>query len=223
MLKKFLCAIALVVAAQGQGAQAQQQVRVTYPDGSVRFETAAAPAAAAAPAPAGTKTVSGVSCCPCNGGTGNCTPACRLGINEPEINSNCPDGTTVCTDIPVELGEPLVPTTVEEMFYDSETPHRATVTVPGIEIRTTERCEFKRHTYMVDCCEITVCVPCRSCKTTSKRCVPKRAEHDILVKLRKDGTYDVFVLNVPGMPKQWLLVMAGTKLDVKTATGIDIP
>ncbi len=217
MLKKFLCAIAVMVAAQGPLVQAQQQVKVIYPDGSVRYE-AAAPAAA----PSGATTVSGVSCCPCNGGTGTCTPACEKGKNAPKVESKCPPGSTTCKDIPVVVAGDLVTTTVEELFYVECKPNEAVVPVPAIEIKKTELCEFKKHTYKVDCCEITVCVPCRTCKTESKKCVISSGKHKLRVCLRRDGTYDVYVLDVPGMPKEWLLYMEATKVQIETDLGITI-
>ena len=229
MLKKFLWAVVLGVAVYGSGVYAQEKVKVIYPDGSVRYEDPAPAAVVAAPtpaaAPAGSKTVSGVSCCPCNGGTGKCTPECKKGKNEPEVSSLCPPGTTECKDIPVVVDGSLETTTSEEKFYVSEEPYEAFVKVPAIEIKSTERCEFKRIKYKVDCCEISVCVPCQSCITKSKKCVlnTSKVKHKILVKLRRDGTYDVYVLDVPGMPKQYLVVNEGTKQDVKETTDIDLP
>ncbi len=219
-MKKFLCALAMMVAAQGQLVQAQQ-VRVTYPDGTVRYENAAP---ASAPANS-TTVVSGVSCCPCNGGTGPCTPSCDKGKNPPKVESKCPPGTEICTDIPVVVEGKLDESIIDEKFYVNCHDSEAIVPVPAIEIKKSEKCEFKKHTYKIDCCEITVCVPCRPCTSQSKKCVTKLSsvKHKLRVCERRDGSYDVYVIGVPGMPKEWLLHMEGVKADIEKDLSITIP
>lgn len=219
-MRKFLFAFAIMLATQGQFVHAQQ-VKVTYPDGTVRYENAAP-----TPAANSTTVTSGVSCCPCNGGTGPCKPDCAKGKNEPKVESKCPPGTENCKDIPIVVEGKLDESIIDEKFYEECKPYKAKVPVPKIEIKKTEKCEFKKYTYKVDCCEVTVCVPCRTCTSESKKCVIKEksdVDHELRVCKRRDGTYDVYVIGVPGMPKEWLLYMEANKDEINKDLGIMIP
>ncbi len=228
MLRQFLCVIAVMVSAQGQLVQAQQQVKVIYPDGTVRYEPAS-PAKAPAPAaaPSGTATVTGVSCCAGSSNGGKCTPECARGLNAPRVESvnsvDCPNS-RVCKPIEVPVEGELKTETVDEKFYVECKDNEAQVQVPVIEQLTSEVCEFKKIEYTVKCCKITVCVPCQSCVTTTTRCVTKKStdKHKLRVCLRRDGTYDVYVIGVPGMPKEWLLYLEATKVQIETDLGITI-
>ncbi len=234
MLKKFLWAVALGLAVHGSGVYAQEKVKVIYPDGSVRYEDAA-PAKKAeektAPAPAsgpsGSKTVSGVSCCPCNGGTDECTPHCRPGKNPPEVtpvnSPECPSGRT-CDPIDVKFEGDLLVEEVEEKFYVQCKDASAHVPVPVIQTSVKETCEFRTIEKVVKCCRIKVCVPCQSCKVTTTQCVTKLSKDPYALRIckRRDGTYDVEVKGVPGMPTRWMLYLAGKKEDIETDLGVTI-
>lgn len=87
MLKKLLCAIAVMVAAQGPLVQAQQQLKVISPDGSVRYE--AAPPAAA---PSGATTVSGVSYLPLRRGNWHLHTSMREGQERPQVGERVSSG-----------------------------------------------------------------------------------------------------------------------------------
>ncbi|MFO1006123.1 MAG: hypothetical protein U0929_09200 [Planctomycetaceae bacterium] len=241
MLKKYLWVVALGLAVCGAGVSAQEKVTVYYPDGTVRIEDAApakkseekaAPAAvvaaaepAPAPAPAGTPT----PCPGCGGDNGQCTPECRVGVNLPEVHPlNTPEcnGDPKCTDIPVPpvVGQLEVVPGGDEDFYDKCENYPGKVRVPVLVENKKEFMTFKRHAYTVGCCEYKVCIPCKCCTQSVKKCELRERNYTVKVAHRK-GTekYDVYVLNVPGMPTEWVLVMDGTKQDVKDATGVTLP
>ncbi len=222
MLKKILWAMVLGLAVHGAGVNAQEKVKVIYPDGSVRYE---APTPVAAPA--GSTTVSGVSCCPCNGGTGECTPHCRTGKNPPEVtpvnSPECPSGKE-CHPIDVPFKGDLLVEENHENFYVECKDSSAHVPVPVIQTTIKETCEFKTVEKIVKCCKIKVCVPCQSCKVTTTQCVTKLSKDPYALRIckRRDGTYDVEVKDVPGMPTRWMLYLAGKGPDIEKDLGITI-
>lgn len=245
MLKKYLWVVALGLALCGIQVSAQDKVTVYYPDGTVRIEDAApakkseekqSPAAVvaavdpvpvSADSPAGSKTVTGVSCCPCNGGTDKCTPHCRPGRNAPEVTAvNSPDcpSDKKCEPIDVEFEGDLLVEEVEEKFYVECKDSKAHVPVPVIQTSIKETCEFKTVEKIVKCCKIKVCVPCQSCKVTTTKCITKLSTEQYAVRIckRRDGTYDVEVKGVPGMPTRWMLYLAGAKPEIEKDLGITI-
>lgn len=238
MLKKYIWAVALGLAVSGAGVSAQEKVTVYYPDGTVRIEDAApakkaeekaapvAVVAAAEPVPAPTAAGTPVPCPGCDGGgdNGECKQ-CKPGINKPIIKpihseecneseecidfDNTPDG---CLE---EVDGPDV------NYYDECKKHEVKIEVPVLVKHKTEYVKTKTLTYNVKCCEITICVPCKCCKKVKKECTLKERLVTVDIRRRRDNhLYDVYVLNVKGMPKQWLLVTDGTAADVKAATGV---
>ena len=241
MLKKFLLAVALGVAVYGSGVYAQEKVKVIYPDGSVRYEdptpakkaeekavpaavvAAAEPVPAPAPAAAGTS----VPCPGCGGGgnNGECKQ-CKPGINKPiiePIDSTVCDGPEECTDFdntPVgDLEEVDGP---DVNYYDECKEHKVKIEVPVLVKHKTEYLKTDILEYKTKCCKITICVPCKCCKKVKKECTLQERMVTVDIRRRRDNhlLYDVYVLGVQGMPKQWLLVNNGTAAEVKTATGV---
>lgn len=174
-----------------------------------------------APAPAPVATSVGVSCCDHDPSI-PCTPECKKGKNDPVVTSKCPPGSEDCKPIPIEVVPGIEKIETDEKFYVKCDNYEAKVPVPVLEVKKTERCEFKKYTYSVDCCEITVCVPCKRCVTESKKCVTKISDKPQKIRIceRRDGTVDVYVLDVPGMPKQWLLYMEASLATVKAELGL---
>lgn len=181
------------------------------------------PAPKLTPIPA-TAPATGVSCCEGSVPGGKCAPECLKGKNPPDVTDKCKGGTELpCIDIPEDSIVPGIPKTTTKLnFYSKCVDHTVKIPVPlpAIEIINIERCEFKKRTYTVDeCCEFTVCVPCRSCVTETKKCVLKPSETPYKVSLcyrNQGGTVDVYVYGVPGMPARWLLYMDANEKDVKS-------
>ena len=107
--------------------------------------------------------------------------------------------------------------TTDEKFYVKCDDYEAKVPIPVLETRTTEQCDFKKYTYTVECCTITVCVPCQKCTTTYKNCTLKPSEKPYKIRIceRRNGKVDVYVLSVPGMPEQWMLYLEADLATVK--------
>ncbi|SFI18303.1 hypothetical protein [Planctomicrobium piriforme] len=198
-----------------QPALAQQKMqKVIYPGGKVVYEPvpeATAPVttyAAHAPAVDVAAAPSSTSCC-CSGGSGPCTPACKKGLNLPEVKGECGNPKTDCKPITPEIDHNITTRDEHIPFYKKCIDIKGYVPIPVLLKKTVEKCEFKKITYKIDCCEITVCVPCQKCVTISKDCVQElsKEKYDIRVCYRyTDPTIiDVYVLNAPGLPKEWLL------------------
>lgn len=164
----------------------------------------------------------GVSCCEGSSTGGHCTPECKKGLNLPEVKTTgeC-HGTEKCTPIEVHVNGylPEYPGDLLK-FYKHCYVVTAIVPVPVIEVKQVERCDFKKYTYKVGydkdhkCCEVTVCVPCQSCLVDTKVCVIKDLPEKVQICERQDGSFDVYVLDAPGMPQKWLLYVSITKAEV---------
>lgn len=228
-VSSWFCTIAAFSVLQFSAlAQTPGQVKVIYPDGTVRFEK---PQAAPQPTPEtnSRSSTSGVSCCSGSSNGGPCTPECKVGKNAPVVepvnSAECPNSEECKPiDVPIDLNIPTETTT--EHFYVDCKEDAAHVPVPVIVQKTTEVCKFKQVEYTVKCCKIKVCIPCERCEKKTTKCEVRVSTEKQKIKVckRRDGTYDVEVLDVPGMPKRWLLYMAeADKAKIEADLGITIP
>ena len=175
--------------------QANDMQKVIYPDGRVVWEQA--------PVASQVSTSSAKDCCE-ECGTSTCN-GCKKGLNEPEIENGHACSTEDCEDIEVKMDGELERVCEETPFYTKCCPVEAHAPVPVIVCKKIETLQFKTHRVSSDpCCAFTVCVPCKKCWKTEKKCELRKTKAKLEVCLRQSGTVDVYVLNVPGMPTKWL-------------------
>lgn len=209
MLFRVAATVVMLSALFG-GALRSEEVKtqkVIYPDGRVVYEPIPC-ATTATP----TSTTSGgakkdLSCCQsCNDPKCN---GCPPGVNRPVLTSTGgPDcKAEECIDIEPPVVGKLECVKDKVPFYVRCIPFRAPVPVPVLICRETETIEFKTVEIAAErCCKYRVCVPCKKCVTCEKTCELRTKEADLRVCIRPNGNIDIYVLNVPGMPTEWLLV-----------------
>lgn len=105
------------------------------------------------------------------------------------------------------LGELL---TLDEThsFYDRTVDLKATLALPALVNRTTEEILFEKRKFKSACCEYEVCVPVERSETKTVDCRLYSREVEVRVCYRsasnEEKPVDVYVLNVPGMPPEWV-------------------
>jgi hypothetical protein len=141
--------------------------------------------------------------CPCPPGSGGCPGPCT----RPQIfyhPERClPE--LKCEDIPYEVTPALPGNCIEIPFYGKPVTFKATTKVPVIVVECEEIIEFKDITIRFKCCDVKVCIPCRKCWKKTERCVETDVEVNLEALRRRDQTIDVYALNVPGLPKRFVL------------------
>lgn len=147
---------------------------------------------------------SNVPCpCPCPDGSSGCSDSCT---NPPKITyhpEKCPPSTT-CKPIPYEL-TPQDPTDcINIPFYGKPVTFKFDVEVPVIQEVCKQEIRFKDVKIDFVCCSVTVCVPCEDCWAKTKKCVLVKKNVGVEAYRRQDGTIDVYILGVAGMPKKYV-------------------
>jgi hypothetical protein len=157
------------------------------------------------------------ACCPCPPGPGRCHDDCT---NPPRIiykPYNCPP-TEDCKPIEVTITPGPKPDCVEIPFYCKCIDFKFTEKVPVRVIECEEIIRFKDYTIDLKCCEITVCVPCERCIVKREKCELRPLEVKIHACRRtKDKTIDVYALDVPGMPTNYVLHLRMSEDEFKKA------
>lgn len=155
-------------------------------------------------------------CCPCPPGSSGCKDDC---INPPRIIHkpyNCPPS-EVCKPIPVVITPGPGPDCVEIPFYGKPVAFKHKAKVPVVLIECEEVIRFMDYTIDLKCCEIKLCVPCERCIVKREKCVEQEKEVSIEAFRRRDGTIDVYALNVPGLPTKFVLRLKMSESDFKAA------
>lgn len=213
MLFRVAATVVMLSALFGGALRAEEvkTQKVIYPDGRVVYEPIPCAKAAHQPSTSTTSTSEGtkkdLSCCQsCNDPKCN---GCPPGVNKPVITSSggldCKGEDCISIEPPVvgklECVKDKIP------FYVRCVQFRAHVPVPVLICRETETIEFKTVDVVAEpCCKFRVCVPCRKCVKCEKTCELRSKEADLRICIRPNGNIDIYVLNVPGMPTEWLLV-----------------
>jgi hypothetical protein len=93
-------------------------------------------------------------------------------------------------------------------------PATGTVKVPTEICDTHQTIEIGHRTFESKCCKFTVCVPVQECCVEKVRCGlhPRHSRLELCIK--PDGRIDVYVLDVPGMPRGWVSLHNATKEQV---------
>lgn len=174
-------------------------------------------------------TSSAESFCKCEGDAGGDCDGCKEGENTPKIknldNGQC-EGGKECHDITPDIDKNVPDDCEEHKFYDHEKTFNG-ISVPGPVLKKvkTQTIEFKTLKYTVKCCEITVCVPCKECCEVTEDCEMQDVKATVIAK-RRTGTnnYDVYALNVPGMPKEYMLYLNTPEAEVENGLpGVLLP
>jgi hypothetical protein len=210
-----VCACATV--GQSHAYEGARHQKVIYPDGTIRLE----PVTTAAPSPVAENAIQSLNCCKECGDT-ECK-GCSSGLNLPKITSaggaGCKDED--CEDIKPKVEGKLKEECEKQPFYEKCEDEKREVDIPVIVCREVETIRFTTLNVADEkCCKFTVCIPCERCLTCERTC-ELRPTKDIDVRIcrRPSGTYDVYVLNVPGMPTEWLLFLDAQKADVEAKLG----
>ncbi len=198
---------------------AGEKRKVIYPGGRVVWEEAKP--ASVTPVSATTTLPDLTHGCKCDPNTpGQYCDNCKPGLNKPSIvdveNGQCPDGKS-CLDLPVDVIGELETERHDEKFYiQCKDYSDVKVDGPKLVTRCKETREFKTHSYTIKCCKITVCVPCKDCKEITEECeIAKIVAPKIKIcKRTSTGKYDVYVIGVKGMPKEWMLFLDTDKATI---------
>jgi hypothetical protein len=131
-------------------------------------------------------------------------------VNEPKITkSDGPDcETTKC--VPVENkpeGELPSIDGGHTLFYRKCVKFEGTVNVPHYVLNKKDTLVFAKRSYSSQCCTFAVCVVECCCTTTKRECDLRPRKVTLEACIRQTGEIDVYVLDVPGMPKRWVLLL----------------
>ena len=154
--------------------------------------------------------------CPCPPGpSGQCSDTCT---NPPKITyhpERCPP-TKDCKPIPVEYTPQDPANCINITFYGKPVSYKYDVDVPVIQEECKEVFRFKDVTIDFICCSVTVCVPCEVCWEKAKKCVLVKKNVNVEALRRQDGTIDVYILGIAGMPKKYVHALKMSEADFKT-------
>lgn len=133
---------------------------------------------------------------------GPCNDVCK----EYTIKPGTCSSSTSCTPIPVVYTTPVEPSCEKIPYYINCKKERREALVPKIVETCREFYRFKTIKINI-CCEIEVCVPCEKCCEKKKECkaVKECIDVDVCELQGHPGHYDVYALNVPGMPTKFVL------------------
>ena len=102
-------------------------------------------------------------------------------------------------------------------FYKECKEFRGTTDIPVIVKNQREDLIFGRHKYGEKCCEYIVCVVKECCCIDTRNCELRPKKVSMKACLRYDGsTVDVYVLNEPGFPAEWVLHMGLTLAEYRS-------
>jgi hypothetical protein len=79
--------------------------------------------------------------------------------------------------------------------------------VPHYVLNKADTLVFAKKGYSSPCCTYQVCVVECCCTTTTKGCALHERDVQLQACIRQNDLIDVYVLNVPGMPKRWVRYM----------------
>jgi hypothetical protein len=139
--------------------------------------------------------------------TSHTNPCCDdFCIQPPRIvpNPACCPPETHCVPFEDPLLPPGKPNCVQIDFYGPKKDFKGEVEVPIVlEVRR-ESWNFKTVSVPIPCCTIFVCIPYEKCWTITKECQSKLTKVDLEAYMREDRTIDVYVMNVPGLPRMYI-------------------
>lgn len=96
-------------------------------------------------------------------------------------------------------------------FYGNCVKFRANALIPIIVKNQQEKLFFGKVKYGEKCCQYEVCVVTACCCIETRNCELRSKAVDMRACRRNtDGTIDVYVLNEPGFPEQWVLYLGLT-------------
>lgn len=102
-------------------------------------------------------------------------------------------------------------------FYKHCEPFRAVAPIPVIVKNQREDYIFDKMKYGEKCCEYIVCVVTKCCCIDTRECELRKKEVNMRACRRNsDGTIDVYVLNEPGFPEQWVLHLGLTTAEYQS-------
>lgn len=154
----------------------------------------------------------GGSDCVCPTPSGGCPGPCH----PPAIAGHHGGIVRVCKDLPYEITPPEGGTVVIKPYYGKPVAFKADVKVPVAVTECLETIEFKDIYLHVGLCVVRVCVPCAICTDKVERCEERtRPEVAVEAYRRRDNCIDVYALNVPGLPKKFILHPRITEDDYK--------
>jgi len=130
--------------------------------------------------------------------------------NPPKIVKSDGPGCETTTCVPVDNkpdGElPSVPGTYTP-FYKKCVDFTGKLDVPHYVLNKADTLMFAKKSYSSPCCTYQVCVVECCCTTTTKGCALHERDVQLQACIRQNDLIDVYVLNVPGMPKRWVRYM----------------
>lgn len=156
---------------------------------------------------------------PCNCGCSNPSGSCwDLGGNciTPVIIPGTCCIETNCKDIPVVFCPQPDINCVKKPAYQECKSEKRKVKVPETKEICEEFLKFKNIDVPFPCCKVQVCVPCAICVKKSKVCEPVIKEITVEICKRWDNSFDVYAINVPGMPTKYVLELAVKQGDLDT-------
>jgi len=137
-------------------------------------------------------------------------PPCRQGENKPEIKPSEDKDCTSTVCVPVD-NKPIdtLPSADGTYlpFYKRCLPFKADVDVPHYILNKADTLVFAKKIYSSPCCAYQVCVVECCCTTTTKKCDLRKRNCNLSICQRQNDHIDVYVEDVPGMPKRWVLYM----------------
>jgi hypothetical protein len=127
-------------------------------------------------------------------------------IQPPRIvpNSVCCPPEIHCVPFDNPLNPPAKPNCVQIDFYGPKKDFKGDVEVPILQEVRRESWNFKTISVPIPCCTIFVCIPYEKCWTSTKECQSKLMKVDLEAYMREDRTIDVYVLNVPSLPRMYI-------------------
>jgi len=135
--------------------------------------------------------------------------------NPPTITKSDGPGceTTICVPVP-NKPEGELPSVEgnHTLFYRKCVKFEGNVQVPHYVLDKKDTLLFAKRSYSSPCCTFQVCVVECCCTNTTKDCALRERKVALEACIRQTGEIDVYVLDVPGMPKRWVLLL-GITLD----------
>lgn len=202
------CLVALICGIFASSAEAQifgRRARVESHPVPIYPQFYTQPYSVPTPAPAVSGTtvvVTPASNCPClPAPTGHCSDNCVAPFQL--TPSNCPVVRNEC-DIPFTVTPIQQPVCQTHAFYGPSQKFQDVVNVPVLVETCTEVIKFETVAINLQCCTVSVCVPCKKITEKTQACTSLPKKIDLESFRRKDGMIDVYALNVPGMPTKYV-------------------
>jgi hypothetical protein len=109
-----------------------------------------------------------------------------------------------CEPIPYTITPPSKVDCENFPFYGKPVSFKFEVEIPKIVETCRETWRFETINIILPCCTVYACVPCEKVFTKTKECKKVKRLSELEASRREDGTIDVYVLNVPGMPSKYV-------------------